>query len=141
MKTNFEEQKMVPSGLKDNVRKTALHTAAIIVSLALLSLTVSAQDFWKTLLLNSSINEIAMALSDGSGKTEEQNSESRTEETIDITKEGIQWAGPWMSSESFFDFLAHSSRQGMQIPLWQPEKSLRQCLNATQALLVPLKNF
>lgn len=47
---------------KNNVQKTILRSAAVVVSFVLISLTVSAQDFWKRLIENSSFNDIAMAM-------------------------------------------------------------------------------
>ncbi len=47
---------------KNNVQKAILRSAAVVVSFVLISFTVSAQDFWKKLLENSSFNEIALAM-------------------------------------------------------------------------------
>ena len=47
---------------KNNVQKTILRVVAVVVSFVLISFTVSAQDFWKKLLTNSSFNEIAIAM-------------------------------------------------------------------------------
>lgn len=52
---------------KNNVQKTFLRAAAVIISFVLISFTVSAQEFWKRLLTNSSFNEIALAMTE-SGK-------------------------------------------------------------------------
>jgi hypothetical protein len=53
---------------KNNVQKTVLRTAAVIVSFVLISFTVAAQDFWKTILTNSSFNQIALAMAETSKK-------------------------------------------------------------------------
>jgi hypothetical protein len=55
---------------KNNVQKAILRSGAVVVSFVLISFTVSAQDFWKRLLTNSSFNEIAIAMVETSGKTE-----------------------------------------------------------------------
>lgn len=47
---------------KNNVQKAVLRFAAVVVSFILLSYTVSAQDFWKRFLENSSFGHIAMAM-------------------------------------------------------------------------------
>ncbi|MFW6257668.1 MAG: hypothetical protein ACOC11_02675 [Prolixibacteraceae bacterium] len=47
---------------KNNVQKTILRTIAVIVSFVLISYTVSAQEFWRKLITNSSFNEIAVAM-------------------------------------------------------------------------------
>ncbi|MFV0592306.1 MAG: hypothetical protein ACK5M7_13040 [Draconibacterium sp.] len=48
---------------KNNVQKAVLRSAAVVVSLVLISYTVSAQEFWKRLLTNSSFGDIALAMS------------------------------------------------------------------------------
>lgn len=47
---------------KNNVQKTVLRTAAVLVSFVLISLTVTAQEFWKAVLTKSSFNQIALAM-------------------------------------------------------------------------------
>jgi hypothetical protein len=54
---------------KNNVQKTILRSAAVIISFVLVSYTVSAQEFWKKLIENSSFNEIAIAMIVDSNKT------------------------------------------------------------------------
>ena len=47
---------------KSNVQKTVLRFAAVVVSFVLISYTVSAHDFWKHFLENSSFGHLAMAM-------------------------------------------------------------------------------
>lgn len=47
---------------KNNVQKTVLRTAAVLVSFVLISLTVTAQEFWRAVLTKSSFNQIALAM-------------------------------------------------------------------------------
>ncbi len=54
---------------KNNVQKTVLRSAAVVVSFVLISFTVTAQDFWKAVLANSSFNEIALAMAETSKKS------------------------------------------------------------------------
>lgn len=54
---------------KNNVQKTVLRSAAVVVSFVLISLTVTAQEFWKTVLTNSSFNQIALAMAETSKKS------------------------------------------------------------------------
>lgn len=54
---------------KNNVQKTVLRSAAVVVSFVLISLTVTAQEFWKTVLTNSSFNQIALAMVETSKKS------------------------------------------------------------------------
>jgi len=47
---------------KNNVQKTGLWLATVVVSLFLISYTVSGQDFWGKLLVNSHSNETELAM-------------------------------------------------------------------------------
>ena len=47
---------------RTNFQKAAIRSAAVVISFVLISITVSAQEFWKKLLINSSFNEIAIAM-------------------------------------------------------------------------------
>jgi len=49
---------------KNNVQKAILKSMAMGISLVLITLTVNAQDFWKTLFENNSLNSIALATVD-----------------------------------------------------------------------------
>lgn len=53
---------------KSDFRKAALRLAAVVVSIVLISITVSAQEFWEKLLTHSSFNEIANAMVETSKK-------------------------------------------------------------------------
>ena len=48
----------------NNVQKAITKSLAVIISLVLLSITVNAQNFWKTVLENTSFSQIAMAMVD-----------------------------------------------------------------------------
>jgi hypothetical protein len=67
---------------KNNVQKTVLRSAAVIVSFVLISFTVAAQGFWKTVLTNSSFNQIALAMVETSDKSDNGFSESETSGVI-----------------------------------------------------------
>jgi len=57
------------TGNKESKMKTAfLKGGAIIISFILISFTVSAQDFWKQLLTESSLSNVAMIMVGNSGK-------------------------------------------------------------------------
>jgi hypothetical protein len=89
---------------KNNVQKTILRSVAVIVSFILISFTVSAQDFWKKLLENSSFNEIALAMVETSKETTDAESttadfnlnllENELEPTLEMED--------WMSNDNFF---------------------------------------
>ncbi len=99
MKTNFKSHK------GNNVRKAILRSAAVIVSFVLISLTVSAQDFWKKLLTNSSFNEIALAMTETSKKpASTANSETSASATyiLNDEHEDALKVEDWMLNENNF---------------------------------------
>ena len=59
METNFN------SFRGGNVQKTVKKSLAIIASIVLISFTVNAQDFWRSILENETLNEIAGTMVDG----------------------------------------------------------------------------
>ena len=89
---------------KNNVQKTILRSIAVVVSFVLISITVSAQDFWKKLLESSSFNEIALAMVEIS--SEKTDSEARSENfnyaNIVTESEPSLEMEDWMSDESYF---------------------------------------
>jgi hypothetical protein len=68
---------------KNNVQKTILRFAAVVISFVLISFTVSAQDFWKKLIAGSSFNAIALAMVDHSN--EGSHSAELTSSTYDFS--------------------------------------------------------
>ncbi|WP_319482290.1 hypothetical protein [uncultured Draconibacterium sp.] len=50
----------------NNVQKAITKSLAVIISLVLISITVNAQDFWRTVMENNSFSQIAMAMTDNS---------------------------------------------------------------------------
>ncbi len=49
---------------RNNVQKAISKSLAVIISLVLISLTVNAQDFWRTVMENNSFSQIAMVMVD-----------------------------------------------------------------------------
>ncbi|MEN8118049.1 MAG: hypothetical protein ABFS16_13780 [Bacteroidota bacterium] len=47
---------------RNNVQKAITKSLAVLISLVLISITVNAQNFWKTVLENNSFSQIAMAM-------------------------------------------------------------------------------
>ncbi len=100
---------------KNNVQKTVLSTSAVIISLVLISYTVTAQDFWKMVITNSSFNEIALAMTDTREKPKSQpvNHETWIEKLSPVEEQEQELAvEDWMKESSTFDASA---------PLTQPE--------------------
>ena len=88
---------------KNNVQKIILRSLAIVVSFFLISFTVSAQDFWKKLLENSSFNQIACAMietsdDDSSEIPASTNNSFYYEKAFDSKLE----LENWMTSENYF---------------------------------------
>ncbi len=84
---------------KNNVQKTLLRWAAVFVSFILISFTVSAQDFWKRLIENSSFGNIAMAMvetKDIPAKSSNKIFEVENETETSLALEN------WMTNESAF---------------------------------------
>ena len=91
---------------RNNVQKAILRSAAVIISFVLISLTVSAQDFWKKLLANSSFNEIAIAMTETSKKAEVPvDSEMKISNTFFMNEESEEQLQieDWMTNENNFN--------------------------------------
>jgi hypothetical protein len=90
---------------KNNVQKAASKTLAVVVSLVLISFTVNAQDFWKSILENNSFNTIAMAMVErnttASAKTTNEATIAAAAYMEEETEEEMELED-WMTSESFF---------------------------------------
>jgi hypothetical protein len=91
---------------KNNVQKTVLNTSAVIISLVLISFTVTAQDFWKMVITNSSFNEIALAMADTHEKPKSQpvNNETWIEKLSPVEEQEQELAvEDWMKESSNFE--------------------------------------
>jgi len=95
---------------KNNVQKTILRSIAVLVSFVLISLTVSAQDFWKKLLENSSFNEIALAMVETSSKNTDAEAKAETVSYAYLVEESepALELEDWMSDERYFGFAGFS---------------------------------
>jgi hypothetical protein len=105
---------------RNNVQKAVLRSAAVIVSFVLISLTVSAQDFWKKLLTNSSFNEIALAMTETSEKPESTLSTENAAPVNFYLTEEKEEALPiegWMIDESNFTGSTFSYEEETEIRL------------------------
>ena len=116
---------------RNNVQKAVLRSAAVIVSFVLISLTVSAQDFWKKLLTNSSFNEIALAMTETSEKPESKNSaEMNASSNFYLTEEkedALQLEG-WMINETNFSnstfILEEETESKLNVEDWMMDESV-----------------
>ncbi len=108
---------------KNNVQKAALKTLAVVLSLVLLSFTVNAQNFWKSLLENNSLNEIAYAMTvknheTSSTKTETKNATNRfaSATLMEAETEKELELEDWMVNDNFFGTVALMEEE-TEVPL------------------------
>lgn len=103
---------------KTNFRKAALRSAAVVVSFVLVSITVSAQEFWKKVLIHSSFNEIAIAMVETSKKESPAHSEMESNwYSFDKAFDPALELEGWMTSENYFLSTAVSLENEMEAPL------------------------
>ena len=121
---------------KNNVQKTVLRTGAVIVSFVLISFTVAAQDFWKTLLTNSSFNQIALAMVETSKKPEVNTPEIKAGnanymfENLKDTQLGIE---DWMTNSDYFKPVVFQEKESkLQVEDWMKNEDLFAVSNETE---------
>ncbi len=109
---------------KNNVQKAVLRSGAVIISFVLISFTVSAQDFWKKLLTNSSFNEIAVAMVETPKKENLPETPAESNSTLNSAYlyEPILKLENWMTSENYFNpsasFFANETDAPMKLENW-----------------------
>ncbi|QGY46345.1 hypothetical protein GM418_22575 [Maribellus comscasis] len=107
---NISSQEDLVMKTKNNVQKAILKSLAVAISFVLLSITVNAQVFWKTVLQNNSLNQIAMAMIET--KTETGKADIKVE-NLSVTPMFAEFAAKetenslelehWMTNENAFD--------------------------------------
>ncbi len=99
MKTNFK------SNQQNNVQKTVLRSAAVVVSFILISITVSGQDFWRKLLQTSHFDEIAMAMvaTKKENKTPACHANNEAVFSFEKATDPVLKVEEWMFSDDFFE--------------------------------------
>ena len=125
MKTKNNVQKT-----KNNIQKTVLRSLAVVVSFVLISLTVTAQDFWKAVLANSSFNEIAIAMAETSKKptapapVTENNTAGYIFENEYDGKLALEY---WMTDNNYFELTSVTKvekESTLQVEDWMFDESL-----------------
>ena len=117
MKTNFKSTK------RNNVQKTALNVAAIIISLVILSVNVDAQGMWQSFMEMKNAEESEIALANDTrnlsfvneiGITEANSfasyEEQETEEALDLKD--------WMTNTSFFTVNTVETENALELEDW-----------------------
>lgn len=124
---------------KSNVQKAILRSGAVVVSFVLISFTVSAQDFWKRLLTNSSFNEIAIAMVETSGKAETAALPAEHSAGTFISQEVAEPAmelDRWMTNASYFNEPAVQFDEIIEQPLelenWMLDESHFTSINSNE---------
>ena len=125
---------------KNNVQKAVLRFAAVVVSFVLISYTVSAQDFWKRFLENSSFGHIAMAMVE-SGEAIEAPAEytAGVEFLYETELDSRLEMESWMTSESNFAVSTFNveevSDQSMELESWMLDQNLFQTSFESESVL------
>jgi len=126
---------------RNNVQKTVLRTAAVIVSFVLISFTVAAQDFWKTVLTNSSFNQIALAMVETSKKSDVPATETKTNKVNYIYANDYDDkldVEDWMTNSEFFtlsSFLPVEKENDLQLEDWMLDENLFTVASETESPL------
>lgn len=113
-----------------NFRKAAMRSAAVVVSFVLVSITVSAQEFWKKVLTHSSFNEIALALVEIPEKEApaNENTEGAFWYAFDKAFDPALELEGWMTSESYFETITFDVENEVDVPLkvenWMLDENL-----------------
>lgn len=128
---------------KNNVQKTILSTSAVIISLVLISLTVTAQDFWRMVITNSSFNEIALAMTNTHEKNEYQpvNSETWSEKLMPVEEETELPVENWMketpSNDAFQLSTIQVTEDKLEIEDWMmDEKHFKTTIESEMPLII-----
>ena len=118
---------------KNNVQKAILKSAAVIVSLVLISFTVNAQNFWKSLLENETFSQIAMAMVENTEANPVSNDATNTgdadtySELFAVEPEESLEMENWMTNEAnFFESVNIETEieNGLELENWMTNESL-----------------
>ncbi|MBW6534507.1 MAG: hypothetical protein K0B11_05830 [Mariniphaga sp.] len=114
---------------KTNFRKAVLRSVAVVVSFVLVSITVSAQEFWKKVITYSSFNEIAVAMVETPKKESpaNENTENAFWYAFDKAFDPALELEGWMTSENYFS-TEFSIENEVEVPValesWMLDESL-----------------
>ena len=118
---------------KNNVQKAITKSLAVIISLVLISITVNAQDFWKTVLENNSFSQIAMAMAEpteaspvSADATTTSDADAYAELFVVEAEESLELEN-WMTNEAnFFTSVAFETavEGGLELEDWMTNENL-----------------
>ena len=114
---------------RNNVQKAISKFLAVVISLVLISITVNAQDFWKSVMENNSFGQIAMAMA-----TETKNSPTeitassltgvKTNVIAEETDNALELEN-WMLNESnFFTTFAEDAEETLELEAWMTNEAI-----------------
>lgn len=136
-----KQKKLSEMKTKNNVQKTVTRSAAVIVSFVLISFTVTAQDFWKTVLTNSSFNQIALAMVETSKKTavpEKTTGSGASNYYYESENDAELVVEDWMTGNDYFKptaFIPVEKENDLQIEEWMLNENLFSVETETEANL------
>ncbi|SHJ73940.1 hypothetical protein SAMN05444280_1288 [Tangfeifania diversioriginum] len=120
MKTNSTSRRGHKSPRENNVQRAVLRSVAVIISFVLVSYTVSAQEFWKKLITNSSFNEIAIAMIETNGKISATNHAPGAKLNFFYLEEANDPAlevENWMTNSKLFETFSLPLQNETEVPL------------------------
>jgi hypothetical protein len=126
---------------KNNVQKTVTRSAAVIVSFVLISFTVTAQDFWKAVLTNSSFNQIALAMVETSKKTnvpEKTSGANPVNYLYENENDNVLVVEEWMTTSDYFKpvaFIPAEKENNLQVEEWMFNENLFSVATESEAKL------
>lgn len=115
---------------KNNVQKTVTRSAAVIVSFVLISFTVTAQDFWKAVLTNSSFNQIALAMVETSKKTNAPEKSTGANASVyfyESENDAALVVEDWMTENHYFKpavFIEAEKENDLRVEEWMLNENL-----------------
>lgn len=113
---------------KNNVHKSILKSLAVLTSLVIISLTVNAQDLWKSILEKYNFNDIELAMVDNNSKAllEETNTNGFDFLIIPEIEESLKLE-KWMADESYFTAsfsMEKENENPLELEDWMTNKAM-----------------
>jgi len=117
---------------RNNVQKAILKSGAVIVSFVLISFTVNAQGFWKSLLENETFSQMAMAMSvndseNGATSSIASNAAEATAVYSEVESEEALKVEDWMVNEAIFSSYYNieiETEAPMAVESWMTDENL-----------------
>ena len=140
MKTENKNRKSKVMKTKNNVQKTILRFAAVVISFVLISFTVSAQEFWKKLIAGSSFNAIALAMVDHTKEVKHSSDLANASYNYNLVQadEKELTLEPWMLNEFYSNANLISNEnvteEQLELEPWMLDEKLFEVKNSEEDL-------